>query len=205
MPVLKRQAGAQRVPANRIGAMQCAGNSRLSDSSFSLARLLHWREVPNQALSHFIKQMAMRIYKLTRVLIGLIAASIVSYGTTIGGAGMVFTSTATSAFGSLPALSEFGVVQSIEATSPQRPDIGFDKAPRAVMETVAENQAGPCNGNTAGAMQERKTKSFTTCSAPIVRVTLRLDDGSLQSYAQRTPLNLHIGDRVLIASDIIEQ
>lgn len=147
----------------------------------------------------------MRLKTLAVMLTVLIAVSIVSYGTAIGSGSRIFTPAATSPFGSPAAASGFGMVQAIEVIGSRNTDRNSDLAAQAATERTNGNENGQCGGNTAVAIAESQISGTMKCTGPAWLVTLRIDDGSLQSYVQRTPLNLRIGDRVLVATDAIER
>lgn len=129
--------------------------------------------------------MMRRMKKVLMVLAGLIAVSIMSYGTATGSVGLDFSAVPEHLSGNRAQVSDFGMVQSIEIIGPVRQD--------AAGATAAGVMVQPVNIN-----------SPVECSDLVYRVTLQLDDGSAQSYMQRMAPDLHPGDRVLVATDAME-
>jgi outer membrane lipoprotein SlyB len=109
-------------------------------------------------------------------------------------------------------VSGYGVVQSIDMVPREKAGIGLGSVAGAVVGGVLGNQVGQGRGNTAatiagaagGALAGRQLEQNTR-SSQVYRVTLRMDDGSIQTLLQETAPNVRIGDRVRVANGAIVQ
>lgn len=114
--------------------------------------------------------------------------------------------------------SGYGVVQAIDMVPRQTQSsggMGLGTVAGAVVGGVLGNQIGQGRGQTAatvvgaagGALAGHaiENRGQQTAQAQVYRVSLRMDDGSVQTLVQEAAPNLRIGDRVRISNGVIER
>ncbi len=125
------------------------------------------------------------------------------------------------AYGGMPAASSpagsgissgYGVVQAIDLVP--RESSGFDVGTvgGALVGGLLGNQVGGGRGNTAatiagaagGALVGREVGRNMRQDEQAYRITVRLDNGVLQSYMQLTQPAVRIGDRVRIVNNVVQ-
>lgn len=108
-------------------------------------------------------------------------------------------------------VSGYGVVQGIDLVSRENAGIGAGTVAGAVVGGVLGNQVGSGRGRTAatiagaagGALAGRQLEKGS--QSQVYRVTLRMDDGTVQSLIQESQPSLRIGDRVRIVNGVVER
>ncbi|TCS34683.1 glycine zipper 2TM protein [Paucimonas lemoignei] len=112
--------------------------------------------------------------------------------------------------------SGYGVVQAIDMVPRENAGsgIGIGTVAGAVVGGVLGNQVGSGTGRTAatvagvagGALAGHAIENRTQGqAAQVYRVTLRMDDGTIQTLVQESTPSLRIGDRVRISNGVIER
>lgn len=119
----------------------------------------------------------------------------------------------TTSASSTSSASGYGVVQAIDLVPRQQASgLGLGTVAGAVVGGVLGNQVGSGRGQTAatvagaagGALAGRELERNTqTASADMYRVTLRMDNGAVQTLVQETPPNLQIGERVRVSNGMV--
>ncbi len=107
----------------------------------------------------------------------------------------------------------YGVVQGIDMIPRQSAGLGVGTVAGAVVGGVLGHQIGSGRGNTAatiagaagGALAGRAIQNNTQQVSDVYRVTLRMDDGTLQTLMQESQPSLRIGDRIRINNGVIER
>lgn len=107
----------------------------------------------------------------------------------------------------------FGVVQGIDLVPRQSAGLGVGTVAGAVVGGVIGHQVGSGSGNTAatiagaagGALAGRAIENRTQQASQVYRLTLRMDDGTVQSLVQESLPSLRIGDRIRIQNGVIER
>jgi outer membrane lipoprotein SlyB len=157
------------------------------------------------------KEIIMWNEKLKFVLVGTIVLALAGCGSTNR------TSTASSesvpvTAGSTSSASGYGVVQSIDTVPREQGGVGLGTAAGAVVGGVLGNQVGSGRGRTAatvagaaggalaGGQMQRNSQA---AGNQTYRVSVRMDNGAIQTLVQDTPPNLQIGERVRIANGVI--
>lgn len=112
-------------------------------------------------------------------------------------------------------VSGYGIVQAIDMVPRESArGIGIGTVAGAVVGGVLGNQVGSGTGRTAatvagvagGALAGHAIENRTQGqAAQVYRVTLRMDDGTLQNLIQESAPTLRIGDRVRISNGVIER
>jgi outer membrane lipoprotein SlyB len=123
------------------------------------------------------------------------------------------SSAGASTVSSAPAVSGYGVVQSVDVINRQDAGIGLGAVAGAVVGGVVGNQVGKGRGNTVatvagaagGAYAGHQMQKQARRDDQVYRVTVRMDDGSLQAYTQETFPTVGAGDRVRISGGVIER
>jgi len=125
------------------------------------------------------------------------------------------TSSYPSANASPSLVSGYGVVQAIDMVPRENANgVGIGTIAGAVVGGVLGNQVGQGTGRTAatvagvagGALAGRAIENRTQGQASqVYRVSLRMDDGSVQTLVQESAPSLRIGDRVRISNGVIER
>lgn len=106
----------------------------------------------------------------------------------------------------------YGIVQAIDTVPRESSGIDMGTVGGAVVGGLLGNQVGSGRGNTAatiagaagGAMVGREVGRNMRQGDQVYRITVRLDNGALQSYVQQTPPAVRIGDRVRIVNNIVQ-
>jgi outer membrane lipoprotein SlyB len=149
--------------------------------------------------------------KLPTAIAGSVLLSLGACGTM--GTGARAPGPSTSAASNPAVASGYGVVQSIDMVSRENSGIGVGAVAGAVVGGILGNQIGQGRGNTAatvagaagGAMAGHQLEKNTQQNAPVYRVALRMDNGSVQTVVQETQPNVRIGDRVQVSNGMIAQ
>ena len=128
----------------------------------------------------------------------------------IGGLG----STAATPLGTSSTLTGYGVVQAIDlvprdSTGSSGVDLGTVGG--ALAGGLLGNQVGSGRGQTAatiagaagGALVGRQLEQNMRNGQQVYRITLRMDDGSLQSVTQGSQPAMRIGDRVRVVNGVV--
>jgi outer membrane lipoprotein SlyB len=166
----------------------------------------------------FNKEIKMWNEKTKLASVGIMVAALTACGTT----GMAPSSSA----GSIPvtttttsSASGYGVVQSIEAVPRQQvAGVGLGTVAGAVVGGLLGNQVGSGNGRTAatvagvagGAMvgnqMQRNSQAASSGGSDAYRVTVRMDNGAVQTLAMDTSGGLQVGERVRVQNgNIVER
>ncbi len=114
------------------------------------------------------------------------------------------SSTSTSATG-------LGVVQAIDVVPRDRAGIGLGTAAGAIVGGLLGNQVGGGSGRTAatvagaagGALAGRAMEQGQAQTDEVYRVTIQMDNGSMQTMVQETPPGLRVGERVRLSNGVI--
>ena len=108
--------------------------------------------------------------------------------------------------------SGYGVVQSIDLVPRQQAGVGLGTVAGAVVGGVLGNQVGSGNGRTAatvagaagGALAGRELeKGGQAAGDQAYRVTVRMDNGALQTLMQDSSGGLQVGERVRVSNGTI--
>lgn len=113
-------------------------------------------------------------------------------------------------------VSGFGVVEAIDSVPRQNAGgVGIGTVAGAVVGGVLGNQVGSGSGRTAatvagvagGALAGRALENSNRQQAAgqVYRISLRMDDGSVQTLVQESVPSLRIGDRIRISNGVIER
>jgi outer membrane lipoprotein SlyB len=109
-------------------------------------------------------------------------------------------------------VSGYGVVQSIEAVQGQPSSGVLGTVAGAVVGGVIGNQIGGGTGRTAatiagaaggGMAGNRIQQNMNSPQQQSYRITVRMDNGSLQTLAQNNPPNVQTGERVRVENGAI--
>ncbi len=153
----------------------------------------------------------MKTDKLKVMLIGTAALALVGCGapggTTTNTSSVPVTTTTSSASG-------YGVVQAIDMVQRDQAQvggIGLGTIAGAVVGGALGNQVGSGSGRTAatiagaagGAYAGNKMQQNARSADQVYRVTLRMDNGSMQTLAMENSPGLQIGDRVRVDNGVI--
>lgn len=148
-----------------------------------------------------------------KVRLALLAVSVSALTACAADGGMqgVPTATNTSTTATAGSVSGTGVVQSIDLVTREQAGLGLGTAAGAVVGGVLGNQVGSGSGRTAatvagaagGALIGRQMEKNVRAADRGYRVTLRMDDGSLQTLTQETQPQVQIGERVRLANGVI--
>lgn len=111
------------------------------------------------------------------------------------------------------ATATYGVVQSIEAVQPETRGIGLGTIAGAVVGGVLGNQVGAGSGNTAatvigaagGAYVGHEIENRQPQNSDGYRVTVRMEDGSIQSLTLASAAGFRVGDRVRLRDGVLER
>jgi outer membrane lipoprotein SlyB len=160
------------------------------------------------------KEIDMGIEKMKHIAAGVSAIALAACGSTYGPASpssgpVPVTSSTTSS------MSGYGVIQSIEAvpTGQTGGGVGLGTVAGAVVGGVLGNQVGSGRGRTAatvagaaggalaGGQMQRNSQAASQGQA--YRVTVRMDNGAMQTLLQDNPPNLQIGERVRVSNGVI--
>jgi len=140
-------------------------------------------------------------------LLGICALALAACGTS-----NTTSSTGTGAPTATANVSGTGVVQAIDVVPKQAGGPGLGTVGGAVVGGLLGNQVGSGGGRTAatiagaagGAYAGRQMEKRSQAGAgEVYRVTVRMDDGSLQALAQETAPQVNIGDRVRLENGVI--
>jgi outer membrane lipoprotein SlyB len=158
------------------------------------------------------KEIKMWTNKLRIVLTGTFVLALAACGTPNRTASTSETIpvTNTSSAGTSSA-SGYGVIQSIDLVQRQNAGIGLGTVAGAVVGGVLGNQVGGGSGRTAatvagaagGAYAGHQMQNNSRAADQSYRVSVRMDNGSIQTLVQDTQPNLQIGERVRLANGAI--
>lgn len=147
--------------------------------------------------------------RLTLLVVSVLAlAACATGGTPATDVPIATTNTTTTAASSA---SGMGVVQSIDLVTREQAGLGWGTAAGAVVGGVLGNQVGGGGGRTAatvagaagGALVGHELEKNARAADKVYRVTVRMDDGSLQTLAQETQPQVQTGERVRLANGVI--
>lgn len=110
-----------------------------------------------------------------------------------------------------PNATGYGVVQSVEVVPRERAGSGLGTAAGAVLGGVLGNQIGGGTGRTAatvagvagGALAGRAMEERQAQAGEVYRVSILMDNGSVQTMVQETPPGLRAGERVRLTNGVI--
>lgn len=146
--------------------------------------------------------------KLKMVVLGMSVAAVTACGT-MGGQQTAATGQQLPR-ASAPAATGYGVVQAIEVVPREQAGIGLGTIAGAALGGVLGNQVGGGSGRTAataagavggalaGQAVERQARA-----GEVYRVSILMDNGSVQTMVQETPPGLRVGERVRLSNGII--
>lgn len=105
----------------------------------------------------------------------------------------------------------YGVVQSIDVVPRQQAGVGLGTVAGAVVGGVLGNQVGSGRGRSAatvagaagGALAGHELEKNAQGADQVYRVTLRMDNGALQTLVQETRPDVQVGERVRISNGVI--
>ncbi|HEX7633686.1 MAG TPA: glycine zipper 2TM domain-containing protein [Noviherbaspirillum sp.] len=148
-----------------------------------------------------------------KIRLALLALSVSALTACAAGGGMagVPTTTNTSTTATAGSVSGTGVVQSIDLVTREQAGLGLGTAAGAVVGGVLGNQVGSGSGRTAatvagaagGALIGHQMEKNVRAADRVYRVTIRMDDGSLQTLTQETQPQVQAGERVRLANGVI--
>jgi outer membrane lipoprotein SlyB len=161
-----------------------------------------------------IQEMTMWIRKRSIAVAGSVLLSLGACGTTGNYAGMPeSTSSVPSASNTV---SGRGVVQAIDMVPREEAGIGgigVGTLAGAAVGGILGNQVGQGRGNTAatvagaagGALVGHELEKNAKQRNPVYRVSVRMDNGTMQTVLVDTQPNVRVGDRIQIANGVIVQ
>ncbi|RZI40264.1 glycine zipper 2TM domain-containing protein [Herbaspirillum sp. HC18] len=148
---------------------------------------------------------------LIAVYLVVLAACGTPQGTTssVGTAPVATTTTTTSAAN----LNGYGVIQAIDVIPrEQASGIGLGTVAGAVVGGVLGNQIGSGTGRTAATVAgaaggayvgNRMSQNSAANAGQVYRVAVRMDNGSVQTFAQEAAPAVQVGDRVRLENGVI--
>jgi outer membrane lipoprotein SlyB len=151
----------------------------------------------------------MNITRLAPTISLIIALALAGCGTTNGP-----SNTSRSGNGSPQSsnYSTYGIVQSIDVVRQDSPKskIGIGTVAGAVVGGIVGNQVGQGRGNTAatvigaagGAYAGHQIENNNAQQTDVYKISVRLNDGSYQTFTQTTSGDLRVGDHVQIENGI---
>jgi outer membrane lipoprotein SlyB len=154
------------------------------------------------------KEINMRTEKLKFVVAGTLALALAACGTT----NRTASSSDSIPVSSTSSASGYGVVQSIDTVPREQGGTGVGTVAGAVVGGLLGNQVGSGRGRTAatvagaagGAMVGGQMQRNTQAAGnQAYRVTVRMDNGAMQTLVQDAPPNLQLGERVRVANGVI--
>lgn len=106
----------------------------------------------------------------------------------------------------------YGVVQAIDMVPRESSGVDVGTVGGALVGGLLGNQVGQGRGNTAatiagaagGALVGRQVERNMRQGEQVYRITVRQDNGVLQSYVQQAPPAVRIGDRVRIVNNMVQ-
>lgn len=149
-----------------------------------------------------------------KIRLALLVASVLALTACATGGGMPgvpIGTTDTTTTATTSSASGTGVVQSIDLVTREQAGLGWGTAAGAVVGGVLGNQVGSGSGRTAatvagvagGALVGHQMEKNARAADKVYRVTVRMDNGSLQTLAQETQPQVQIGERVRLANGVI--
>ncbi|HJV73457.1 MAG TPA: glycine zipper 2TM domain-containing protein [Noviherbaspirillum sp.] len=105
----------------------------------------------------------------------------------------------------------YGVVQSIDAVPREQAGIGLGSVAGAVVGGVLGNQVGSGRGRTAatvagaagGALVGHEMQKNSRASENVYRVSVRMDNGAMQTLTQEVQPGVQVGERVRLENGVI--
>jgi outer membrane lipoprotein SlyB len=161
--------------------------------------------------------MTMWIRKRSIAVAGSVLLSLGACGTTGNYSGMPeSTSSVPSASNTSNTVSGRGVVQAIDMAPREEAGIGgigVGTLAGAAVGGILGNQVGQGRGNTAatvagaagGALVGHELEKNAQRRNPVYRVSVRMDNGTMQTVLVDTQPNVRVGDRIQIANGVIVQ
>ncbi|WP_019140413.1 glycine zipper 2TM domain-containing protein [Noviherbaspirillum massiliense] len=140
--------------------------------------------------------------------IGIAVMSLAACGTSPNNTSSAYPATSSTT----STASGYGVVQSVDTVSrEQASHMGLGTIAGAVVGGVLGNQVGSGRGRTAatvagaagGALAGNQMQRNMDSSQPVYRISVRMDNGSIQTLAQETQPGVQVGDRVRLANGVI--
>lgn len=106
-----------------------------------------------------------------------------------------------------------GVVQAIDMVPREEAGIGVGALAGAAVGGILGNQVGKGRGKTAatvagaagGALVGHELQKNAQQRNPVYRVSVRMDNGTMQTVIVETQPNVRVGDRIQIANGVIVQ
>lgn len=159
--------------------------------------------------------MTIWIRKRSIAFAGSVLLSLGACGTTGNYSGMP-VSTSSSVPSGTNVASGRGVVQAIDMVPREEAGIGgigVGALAGAAVGGILGNQVGKGRGNTAatvagaagGALIGHEIQKNAQQRNPVYRVSVRMDDGTMQTVIVETQPNVRVGDRIQIANGVIVQ
>jgi outer membrane lipoprotein SlyB len=159
------------------------------------------------------KEIDMQIEKFKLVLPGVLALALAACGTQSPmTSSYPSTPTSTAQTATNSSATGYGVVQSVNLVQQQqRPGIGLGSIAGAVVGGVLGNQVGSGSGRTAatiagaagGGLVGHQMEGNMAAANQAYQVTVRMDNGSIQTLTQEAQPNVQIGERVRLADGVI--
>lgn len=105
----------------------------------------------------------------------------------------------------------YGVVQAIDVVAREQSGIGLGSVAGAVVGGVLGNQVGSGRGRTAatvagaagGAVVGHQMQKNSRASENVYRVSVRMDNGAMQTLTQETQPGVQVGERVRLENGVI--
>lgn len=149
----------------------------------------------------------MWVEKIKLCVVGLLMLGLAACGTSTNPTASSSSVPVTTA----SSVSGYGTVQSINMVPKQQAGIGLGTVAGAVVGGVLGNQIGGGTGRGAatvagaagGALAGRQLEKNSANADQAYQVTIRMDNGALQTLTQETQPNLQIGDRVHVENGVI--
>jgi outer membrane lipoprotein SlyB len=161
----------------------------------------------------FNKESDMQIEKCKLVMPGILALALAACGTPSPTmSSYPSTPVTTAATSSTSSATGYGVVQSVNLVQQQqRPGIGLGSVAGAVVGGVLGNQVGSGSGRTAatiagaagGGLVGHQMEGNMANASQAYQVTVRMDNGSVQTLTQQAQPDVQIGERVRLADGVI--
>lgn len=149
--------------------------------------------------------------KMGIVLPGALALALAACGTPPGTPATVPIATTGTTTPTTSSASGTGTVQAIDLVSREQAGLGMGALAGAAVGGVLGSQVGSGSGKTAatvagvagGALVGHEMEKRARSADRVYRVTVRMDDGSLQTLVQETLPQVQIGERVRLANGVI--
>jgi outer membrane lipoprotein SlyB len=163
--------------------------------------------------------------KTKAALVGASIAALAACGSaprdtsTASGSSIPVTTTSSGTTSSIPVTTTtttssatgFGVVQAIDVVPREQAGIGLGTVAGAVVGGVLGNQVGSGTGRKAatvagvagGALAGHQMEKNTRAADDAYRVSVRMDNGSIQTLVQEQPPGVQVGERVRLDNGVI--